>query len=222
MFSRMKDKLGPAGFAIAIVALVAAVAGTAVAGKLPGLNSKQKKQVTAIAKTQAEKFAKGVPGAAGPSGPQGPAGPQGPKGDTGTPGTPGTPGKEGEDGVCSPANPECVLPAGATLTGDWIVNGKGFEPALQISFPLRVVPAPTPVNEFDPVTFGEHCPGEVSEPLADPGFLCIYGTGTIANTTTGPFASAGDETSGYNAFVTFVSPEAETFGSGSWAVTAKE
>ena len=43
MFSKLHERLGTAGFVVAIVALVAALAGTAFAAA--GLNGKQKKEV---------------------------------------------------------------------------------------------------------------------------------------------------------------------------------
>lgn len=94
MLTRMHQKLGTAGFVVAIVALVAALGGVAFAAA--GLNSKQKKEVKNIAQTEAKKFAgagptgpkgdPGAPGAAGPQGAPGATGIQGPKGDQGIPG----------------------------------------------------------------------------------------------------------------------------------------
>lgn len=98
MISRIHQKLGTAGFVIAIVALVAALCGGAYAAG-GGLTGKQKKQVKKIAKTEAKKFAKaGAAGPAGPAGPQGPAGPAGAKGDKGEKGATGEQGEKGEKG----------------------------------------------------------------------------------------------------------------------------
>lgn len=93
MLTRMRNQLGPAGFAIAIVAVVLALGGAALAAK-GALTGKQKKEVEKIAKKYA-----GEPGPAGPAGQAGAAGPQGPKGDPGTAGANGGNGADGSDGT---------------------------------------------------------------------------------------------------------------------------
>jgi hypothetical protein len=141
MFSKLHDRLGTAGFVVAIVALVAALGGTAFA--MTGLNSKQKKQVTKIA----EKFA-GKDGAQGPAGPAGPAGAPGAKGDAGAPGSAGAngatgaTGPTGATGVTGPKGPTgptgatgetgatgnigATLASGTTETGAWSHVGEGI------------------------------------------------------------------------------------------------
>lgn len=123
MISRIHEKLGTAGFVISIVALFAALGGGAYAAS-GGLTAKQKKEVTKIAKQYA-----GKPGATGPAGPAGAAGAKGDPGAAGKgeTGAPGTPGRNGEDGACSESNPTCLLPSGATLTGDWSFVARGAE-----------------------------------------------------------------------------------------------
>jgi hypothetical protein len=101
MFKRIHQKLGTAGFIIAIVALVAALGGGAYAAS-GGLSGKQKKEVKKIAKKYAGKQGKqgpvgpagpnGAPGPRGPAGAQGPAGGKGDKGDKGDKGETGAPG----------------------------------------------------------------------------------------------------------------------------------
>jgi hypothetical protein len=125
MFSRIHEKLGTAGFAVAVVALVAALAGTAIAAA--GLSGRQKNEVKKIAK----KFA-GKPGPAGPTGPagaaglagaQGPAGPAGPTGKAGTNGTNGTNGKGVVTGSEAPGTGNCEGRGGA-----WVeVEGSGVK-----------------------------------------------------------------------------------------------
>jgi collagen triple helix repeat protein len=88
MFSKLHDRLGTAGFVVAVIALVAALAGTAFA--MTGLNKKQKQQVTAIAKKYA-----GKEGAQGPKGDKGDKGDPGEKGATGEKGANGTNGTNG-------------------------------------------------------------------------------------------------------------------------------
>jgi hypothetical protein len=200
MFSRMHEKLGTAGLIVAVVAMVAALGGSAFAA-LPGLNSKQKKEVKKIAAKVAKP---------GPAGPQGPAGAQGAPGKEGARGLAGSNGSDGEDGACSVNQPQCVLPSGATLTGDWAFSSKGFGAYLEINFPLQVEPAPQyHVIEGAPTT---ECPGSAANPEAEPGHLCIY-VEAIGNAH-GPESvgsATADETSGWIG----------EYGYGSWAVTSQ-
>jgi hypothetical protein len=232
MLSRMKERLGAAGLAVAILALVAAVAGTAFAA-LPGLNSKQKKQVTSIATTQAKKFAKGATGPTGPAGPAGAAGQAGAQGPAGPTGPTGKDGKDGEPGVCSVSNPECVAPPGATFTGSWAAGGTKPGPEeltkrvfTAFSFPLRLE---APINNAENakvVGEGESgvegCPGSVTEPDADPGFLCVY-VEFEQNVNGVNILNAGDLSSG--AILVWEPEPGETVAvqaGGTWAVTAPE
>ncbi len=210
MISRMRQQLGPAGFAVAVIALVAALAGGAYAAS-GGLTGKQKKEVEKISK----KFA-GKPGANGTNGKDGAAGANGKDGAPGVNGTNGAPGANGKSVEIGTATTECpvvggvtvqvegeastkkkvcngkegspwtaegTLPSGATETGTWFItvdaSEYGFSP---ISFPIplaeedaeKIVPkfwkSTAPVGE---------CPGNVHEPKAEPGFLCIYGAVTV-------------------------------------------
>jgi hypothetical protein len=193
MISRIHEKLGTAGFVIAIVALIAALGGTALAAA--GLNSKQKKEVKKIAKSFQGK---------GPTGPAGPAGPQGSKGDAGAAGkdgAQGAPGQKGatgpkgdtgEDGACSNANPTCDLPPGATVIGNWAfvapgrTGSSGNEvAAVTLDYPLKAPFTGDPpqtrwigqdswLEPGDPPYDTADCPGTPADPEAEPGFLCIY------------------------------------------------
>lgn len=181
MLSRIHDKLGTAGFVVAIVALVAALAGTAIAAS--GLNAKQKKEVKKIAKKYAGK--PGAPGATGPQGPKGDTGAQGPKGDQGIQGEQGEqgiqgkqgiqgePGEPGEPGMCSEGEPECSLASGGVLTGAWSVSGgEGDRSLATISFPLRI--SPPPVALYPQVFEGfEQFPVGV---ILEDGKVSYYGT----------------------------------------------
>lgn len=124
-------------------------------------------------------------------------------------------GEGGEGGY-----PE-TLPAGRTATGLWESQGeKGFVlgdtfVVITISFPLPLGTAPTETLVIDSESTAqeiEKCPGELFEPKATPGVLCLY-----------PAAAEPP--------VTPVGPGAQTFGAvlflpktyemyGSWAVTA--
>jgi hypothetical protein len=132
MISRIRAKLGPAGFIVAIVALVAALAGGAYAAS-GALTGKQKKEVEKIAKKVSKPGKPGAPGATGPAGPagapgaKGDAGAPGAKGDPGAPGAPGAPGTSvtateftGAKGTCTGGGSE--FKTGSTTT--FACNGK--------------------------------------------------------------------------------------------------
>lgn len=152
MISRIHNKLGTAGFIVAIVALVAALGGGAYAAG-GGLNGKQKKEVKKIAKKYAGKPGprgkngqngiNGVNGAPGAQGAKGETGAQGPKGDTGNEGPEGPAGADGIDGTNGTFSTE-PLPPEETLTGVWSGYKNGTSKVnVWASFPIRVVPAPT-------------------------------------------------------------------------------
>ncbi|HET9593253.1 MAG TPA: hypothetical protein VFP17_10085 [Solirubrobacterales bacterium] len=215
MISRIHAKLGTVGLVVAIVALVAALAGTALAAA--GLTSKQKKEVTKIAKKYA-----GKPGAAGPQGPAGPQGAPGKEGARGPAGTPGSDGSNGEDGACSIAEPVCELPSEATVTGDWSFVSKGFAAYVEISFPLR--DPQVPGAEF--LALNEQtvdCPGTYEEPKAEPGHLCVYVLELNNVSTTQPKFVGGSTADKHSGWIGEFTPEnasAESYGYGSWALTA--
>ena len=227
MFRRVHEQLGSAGLVIAVVALVAALAGTAFAAA--GLNPKQKKEVTKIAKKYA-----GKPGATGPAGPQGPAGPAGAEGDAGAPGAKGATGPEGppgEDGATGPAGPtETTLPPEETLTGGWafaVEESQGINLPVAISFPLRVIPAPSEVESVNVIKEGDpptaECPGSVSDPKAAPGEFCLYAIvlegATIGLGLANDPSFSADRTSAL-VFPFAIQTEELARGRGTWAVTA--
>ncbi len=244
MVSRIHERLGTAGFVIAILALITALGGTAIAAV--GLNGKQKKEVTKIAKKYAGKNGQdGAPGAAGPQGPKGDDGGKGVAGSEGKQGEQGPPGAHGEDGACSIAEPVCLLPAGATVTGDWsfIVPAGGAETNgaeaafVTANFPLQATSPPEfrwigkeewlePGDEpFDATA----CPGSVSEPAAAPGLVCFYagdvfnaGTGNRRAPCVGPETYTGDRNSGVTVLFCIKNAANEAYGWGSWAATAEE
>jgi hypothetical protein len=191
MISRIRGRLGPAGFVLAIIALVAALAGGAYAAS-GGLSGKQKKEVEKIAKKYA-----GKPGATGPQGSAGAAGKDGGKGDTGAKGEKGDPGAKGDqgiqgiqgipgkDGVIHPGE---TLPAEATETGVWqLVSIGGAEQTTSIGWPIPLEKADAEAVTTVSLTPGGaptlSCPGNVGNPEAEPGFLCLYQSklGTTTN-----------------------------------------
>jgi Collagen triple helix repeat (20 copies) len=229
MFSRIHEKLGTAGFVLAVVALIAVLAGTAFAAA--GLNGKQKKEVKAIAKKFAGKpGAPGAPGPKGDTGAPGPKGDQGLKGDTGERGPKGPEGPEGKSGFTE------VLPSGETETGAWAMGATPVEDKkrkdVAVSFNIPLAAAPT-VHVILPNgkerVIGEGieekdqpaCPGEVEEPTAEPGNLCLYtekeSNVFFANYEVGFFSHS--YTSG--AVIAFVLSEGGAEAHGTWAVTAE-
>lgn len=226
----MQKRFGSAGLVVAILALIAALCGAAFAAG--GLTKPQEKRVKQLVK----KYSK--PGSQGPSGPQGP---QGPKGDPGArgengpegkQGEAGTDGEDGEDGVCSFGNPECVLPPGALLVGNWAVDSPGAtEPATQcefncfamttISYGLQVEP-PVENRVFmeEGATPTTECPGTAENPDAAPGFLCLYSGGAVLNGFGPLFGSTPDPSSGAQIRFEHVDIEGETRAFGTWAVRA--
>lgn len=229
MLKRLHDRLGSAGFVIAIVALIAALAGSAFAATGFKLTKSEQKEVTKIAKKYA-----GKKGATGPAGPQGPAGAPGGKGDAGSPGAKGATGPQGPEGPEGPTGPpgptETQLPPGETLTGGWgfgVEESLGLNVPVTISFPLRVTPAPADfvdstnlIKEGDPPT--AQCPGSVTEPEAAPGEFCLYAIvlegAFIAGAVNDPSWSA-DRTSAL-LFPFTIQTDELARGRGTWAVTA--
>lgn len=238
MISRIHSKLGTAGFVVAIVALVAALSGAAIAAG--GLSRSQEKQIKKIVKKEVKKEAKKHPGPQGPAGPAGAAGAKGATGAQGVQGNPGTPGKDGEDGVCSISLPECVLPSNATVTGNWSWSTQPGAATFggvfaTISFPLKYGESDgeVPTIEFhESGDTSENCEGSMTEPIADPGFLCIY-TGGLEHAGEPTEASLNGSYSDLNSGVVLEFPlekvevapgeeeYVESWGYGSWAVTAE-
>lgn len=183
MFSRLHNRLGTAGFVVAIVALVAAVAGTAFAAT--GLNNKQKKEVKKIAKSVVQQGPAGPAGANGANGAAGAAGPEGAPWTTG-----GT------------------LPSGETETGTWSgAFTTDYGGAVPISFSIPLA-APLDGSHVKKVGIGVSPPAQCDDgtgeaasganPEADPGFLCVFVTsfenggsaGAVASPLTGGSGAA--------------------------------
>jgi hypothetical protein len=201
MLHRVREKIGAAGMAVAIVALIVALGGTALAAS-GALTGKQKKEVEKIAKKYAGKpGAPGLPGTNGTNGTNGKDGAPGAPGKEGPQGKPGEPGKDGTTGFTK------TLPSKATETGTWALSelardSVGFRTNIPLSFAIPLAepldashvqlntegyPAAdlqrcgekaTPEEEAEcEATLEEHeeaCPGTSTEPAAAPGFLCTY------------------------------------------------
>jgi len=217
MLSRIHQRLGTAGLIVAIVALIAALAGTAFAA-VDRLSKQEKKEVKSIAK--------GLVGS-GPSGPAGPAGANGKDGAAGAIGPRGPEGPEGPEGNEGPPGPtETKLPSEKTAAGLWSFVQKGSARALvTINYPLRMEPPPTPISvHWVNITPDPECPGNVSNPAAKPGQLCIYVQNLAhASLVSSSFAN-GEFTSNKKYGFTFemaIDSGEEGLGFGSWAVTAE-
>jgi hypothetical protein len=234
MISRIRDRLGPAGFVLAIVALVAALGGGAYAAS-GGLNGRQKTEVKKIAQTEAKKFetagpagpagANGKDGSSGSNGKDGAQGAQGPQGPQGPQGLQGKDGKDGKTGFTK------VLPPGETETGTWFFAGNGnAENGVALSFPipLSATDAASMKSVFvtGAANFAQECPGTLAAPAALPGNLCVY-FGNPSSKNPGSFyqpdfttevEAAGLGTGGVIGFIE--NSLANTLSYGSFAVTA--
>jgi len=236
MFSRLHNKLGTAGLAVAVIALVAALCGAAFAAG--GLSKQQENRVKQLIKKNGKPGKTGATGAQGPKGDPGAKGDTGPKGDAGAQGTPGKDGNDGNDGVdgfCSEPEPECVMPSGATITGTYAANSAGRTETdkayFSISFPLRIpsllVDPPAHIKIVRPgrpeEESLEECPGSTTSPEAKAGYLCVYEI--ERQNAKGIIESVGinqnyDPSSGVILFFEPVTEGESVHAFGTWAVTA--
>jgi hypothetical protein len=230
MFSRIHEKLGTAGFVISIVALIAALTGGAYAAG--ALSPKIKKQITKESKKFSKKFSKqfAIPGPQGATGATGAAGAKGDAGAAGAQGAPGAPGGPGPEG--SPWTAGGVLPEGETESGTWSygLTANNSLQLVDISFVIPLEAPPTihyiQVNGKEKV-IGEEgleeidqpdCPGEVTEPAAAPGALCLYAEQEVAVAFAGHPSFTHSYSSG--AVVGILPSESSSRAHGTWAVTA--
>lgn len=252
MGSMLRNRLGVPG-AIAAIALALAMVGGAYAASGGGLTAKQKKEVKKIARSfqgtgpagatgaagppgpagakgsAGEKGATGETGVIGPTGPKGATGVTGAAGATGPTGPTGATGATGATGVTGPTCPSgaCTLPEGATETGVWSVGSvKGvFGVFVSQTFPLRLSAAPT-FNFVHTSQSNSNCPGNVNEPKAVAGHLCIYtntssgGGQNFKDPSAGVYESTtNDRTAGFVFELELENEAAEAYAWGTWAVT---
>lgn len=213
MLSRIRNKLGGAGFAIALIALVLTMGGGALAAK--GVIITKLSQISPSVQ-------KKLKGKQGPPGPQGAAGQQGAAGSLGPKGSTGPEGEQGPTGATGPT--ETSLPSGKTETGNWLLNSITLEKIwVNVSLPLRVAGLSLE-NNFEYVASGAsatpQCPGSVKEPEAAPGYFCMY-EGSLSNAVySGALPLWDDPSSGFEVKFESLEPGERTFGHGTWAVTA--
>ena len=152
---------------------------------------------------------------------------------------------QGEKG--EPWTPNNVLPSKATETGGWAFGdgnastegyagypNKNIRTAISFPIPLSAALEESNVKGLK-VGEGEttECPGTVTKPEAEPGYLCVYsgeltGLSTefggalqrpfVRKLSSGASPEPGANTSG--AMLFFYQEEATTHGNGTWAVTA--
>jgi hypothetical protein len=121
----------------------------------------------------------------------GATGPQGAKGDSGAPGPQGPTGAAGPQGLRGPAGTlAAAVPSGVTIQGLY-----GFETPLPASsvpiYVSAVVSYPVPLPQAPIAAIFSldgasrlHCPGSLTAPAADAGYLCIYrGQGVNVSST---------------------------------------
>jgi hypothetical protein len=248
MYRRFRDCFSNVVLAVAIVALVAALGGTALAtGRLSGAEKaliKKEVKKYAVAGPQGEAGANGKDGAQGPKGEPGEVGPQGPTGRQGRPGPPG------EFGACSEEEPECALPFGSTVTGNWSVSAPAGGSSV-IHMPINLPVQIEPDLEYTPNThivwigteiesqservskngnpyLTADCPGTPADPKARPGYLCVYGKELsnfqdfVYKQPEFPWGTRTPDLSGGAVLTWKIQNSSEAaFAKGSWAYTAE-
>jgi hypothetical protein len=200
MFSKIKKRLTYANIAMTL-ALVFAMSGGAFAASKVLITSTKQISPKVLASLKGKAGPAGAPGATGPVGPAGPAGPAG---GTGSQGPAGPEGKEGKEGPAGKAGKNgttgftATLPSGKTETGVWASSIYAAEEELisvGISFPI---PLAAPLSDSGCGSHEEPCKthlitlaqaakkevpegctvggveGSAEDPLAAPGFLCVY------------------------------------------------
>ncbi len=183
MFSaiRRRMRVTPATV-IASLALVFAMAGGAYAAGRYVITSTKQIKPSVFAQLKGKAGANGAQGAAGQAGPQGAAGAAGGKGETGGTGPEGKEGKAGKEGKegpeGSPWTAGGTLPEGATLKGDWDVEGQAsaneqkFSTTVSFDIPLSSAPVKHFIKATETPPKG--CTGTVTEPGAEKGNVCIF------------------------------------------------
>lgn len=172
---------------------------------------------------------RGFPGIAGPTGPVGALGPPGPQGDPGTPGERGAEGPKGEKGDAGTTKLPKIIDSGETLTGVYVarewIGPTGGTVNTFVSYIAPLKTAPANMDYVDAGTTSEACLGNVDEPTAPPGWLCVYER-SYSNAFTPTFnnieAATGDS-SGRHGFWLAAAPggEGDSYWFGTWAVTVQ-
>jgi hypothetical protein len=176
---RRRMHVSPAGV-VAVLALVLAMSGGAYAAGRYVITSTKQISPKVLKALKGAAGPSGAAGLTGPVGAQGPAGPAGAKGETGAAGPQGPQGPTGPQGPAGTTGFVKALPSGETERGEWNLSGYGPEAnaliasSVSFAFPLKEAPIKhyIRVGEADPAG----CTGEVEDPGAEKGNLCIFAT----------------------------------------------
>lgn len=244
MFAKISKRLTYANVA-ATLALVFAMSGGAYAASKYLITSTKQIKPSVLKQLQGKAGAGGTQGIAGPQGPAGAKGEPGAVGGAGKEGAAGKNGEKGEQGIAgkngeqgepgSPWTAGGTLPAGQTLKGYWSGTGYGSEaypePGLgqvlaSVSFALPLgteLTGDTTHYIKEEAATPSGCTGDVHNPGAEPGNLCVFAESEVnVGTENGAQAqfierskigfTIGGGTAGKGRIVL----------AGSWAVTAPE
>jgi hypothetical protein len=160
-----------------------------------------------------------------PAGPRGATGPAGPTGDHGAKGDAGATGAPGPPGTAGAFSDE--LPSGKTARGIYAAGGSatGQDQYFMdsISFGARLLAAPS-VRYLHPGDSHPDCSGDVDQPEAAPGTLCIYAAfedNVLPNDGVTVIFNGFEDAGVSGTSVVAISNAAGfVFSHGSWAVTA--
>jgi hypothetical protein len=193
MFSSIRRRFTFANVVLTLV-LVFAMTGGAYAAKryvITSTNQISPKVLKALKGAIGKSGATGATGAIGPAGATGSTGSTGPTGSTGSSGSTGSAGTQGLKGETghegkegSPWTAGGTLPKGKSLTGEWnvytVATAADQNAINSVSFALPLSEAPTVhyIREKEAPPSG--CTGNVKEPGAEEGNLCIF-TGVEEN-----------------------------------------
>jgi hypothetical protein len=234
MFLRIRRRFTYTNVAVTLALVFAMSGGAYAAGRYVVTSTKQisPKVLKALKGASGSTGAPGPAGAAGAQGSAGPAGPAGPKGETGGAGPQGPQGLAGKNGENGTTGFTETLPSEKTETGSWAVSAATTELSTFVSISFNIqLEHELGAGQVFFVTDAEAiehkvpaCPGDVSDPTATPGNLCVYERsslgiktpGTIENDDGGPGASKS------GAILSFEAAAVGGFSFGSWAVTAAE
>jgi Collagen triple helix repeat (20 copies) len=243
MYSRLRKQFSTTALILSIVALVFALMGGAYAASQSKVVKGPRGKTGKTGKTGPQGPAgpaglAGAPGAKGDAGPQGVPGKEGASVEVTELAAPECQGRngaevkpkgtasgvevcEGEEG--SPWTAGGTLPQGATETGAWTFTGSEAQAGsvggvlVPISF---TIPLTAPLDSSH-VHFGSGggCTGEVNNPTAPSGELCVYGFSTASSTSIFELEFGTEGAGAAGALLFFGGVVDGTFGNGSWAVT---
>jgi hypothetical protein len=200
---------------VAWLALFVALGGTSLAARHYLVNSTNQINPKVLKALKGKRGPAGPRGLTGGSGAPGAPGKEGPPGQEGSPGKEGPPGKGGEPGS--------TLPSGQTETGSWSANDTELAALGTISFPYPLSKPPVPhlVPPGGPTPAG--CTGNVENPGANSGNLCVFAV-LLSNANYGTIFSSGNavpNAAGVHGAVVFLNKTGAGHfdGAGTWAVT---